>query len=111
MNKLLVLLGMISIAVAGIFLAQDYGLFIEFIDFLPEIFFNPIILPLTIIILGFIRFNKFMGILCMIVGGIALLSQTGIFGTPIPNFIASWVLVALGIRFLIIGILSEGNIA
>ena len=110
MNKLLTLLGIISIIVAGIFLAQDYDIFSKVIEKVPEIFFTPLILPLTVIVLGFIRFNKFIGIACMIIGGIALLSQTGIFGGPIPNYFIAWILVVLGIRFLVIGLLSEGNV-
>lgn len=106
MNKLLVILGVVAVLVGGLYvISGTIGLSEGLSGAL-----SPIFLAIVIIGTGFIRFNKFIGILAMILGLILILTDTGIVGfTIIPLWIYPWVLVALGARFLVIGLLSAEN--
>jgi len=110
MNKLLVFFGVISVLIGGGFVLNDLAP--GSVDFLPSFLFSSIVLSLVIISTGFIRFNKIIGIGIFIIGGVSLLSDLNIIPLRIiATSFLPWFLIIIGIRFLVIGFLSEGNTA
>lgn len=109
MNKLLVFLGSICLLVGGLFIVNNF--FPSSLLFIPSFFFSSIFLSIIIIATGFIRFDKIIGVLIFIIGGISLLSDLILPWRIIPLSLLPWVLIAIGGRFLFIGILSGENIA
>jgi len=111
MNKLLVFLGVIAILASGVFILNYFEISIPYVSELPiEILNTSLFFGIVIAAMGFIRFNKFIGIACFIVGGLSVLSGFSIIPwTIIPVFILPWLLAALGVRFLLIGMLSGEN--
>ncbi len=111
MNRLLVFLGIAAILIGGFFIANNSGFISSDIsDSVPGFLFSPILLGIVIIALGFIRFNKLIGIVAMILGALLILSSTEVLPFyVIPAFLYPWILIVMGARFLLVGFLSVEN--
>lgn len=105
MNKLLIFLGVIALVVGGLVVASGFGYSFPGIGF-----FSPLVLSLVIIGIAFIRFDHLFGFLSLIVGGVALLSIMFFHLEWVENLLP-WFLIVMAVRFLVIGSLSEENLA
>ena len=111
MNRLLVILGVVSILAGGLVVLESAGFF-SLGEFSVGERLSPVVLSVLILALGFIRFNKRIGLVVLIVGAVALVSETGALPFRIiPEWVLPWILIALGGRFLVIGLLSRENLA
>ena len=104
MNKLLLFLGIVGLVIGGMYLMGSPKI--------PEFFIENSIYVLggVIFLSGFIRFNKLFGIASMLVGilsgGLAYFKLL----TGFLNFVLPYILVLIGIRFLIIGIFVRDDV-
>jgi hypothetical protein len=111
MNHLLVFLGIAGILVGGFFILGQYGL-------LPDGFWElsldqglvQMVVGVGIAGFGFIRFNKLIGWVSIVLGILILLPGLHFISfSIIPVWLAPWLLVALGGRSLVIGFFSDDN--
>jgi len=103
MNRLLVFLACVAVIISGLFIVNN---FYSFQPYVPDSFFTTYVLSIVIITLGFIRFNKLVGIISLIIGGVSLIPWKFL---DILRILLPWILLALGIRFFLIGFLSKEN--
>jgi hypothetical protein len=106
MQKVLGFLGFTELFISGMFLLHTY--MPSWVAFLPDALFVPIIISIVLLGYGFMRFNRLMGIISFIIGGLALLSDINIISFRIvPLFLMPWVSFAFGIRSLIYGMMQK----
>jgi len=107
MHKLLTFLGISELIVSLFFIFADK---LTYPGVLAVIAGYAIIPALVLFFYGFVRLNRFWGILSIILGIFALIPQLGWFGLKfalIPAVAVPWICLMFGARSLIFGIFEK----